>query len=115
MNAGIESRAPDLDRCELDGAWVKTLSDKDLLIAGKTPYGTEFGVYGFLQRYCGVRWYLPGPDGTHAPKRKTLAIPPMDVLDNPFFLSREYFAGSLTPNPSLPPAAADMDKALSVR
>ena len=114
LNPAIKAMAPDLSRCEKDGAWIKALSDRDLLIAGKTPYGTEFGVYGFLQRYCGVRWYLPGPDGTRIPKRATLTVPRMDVLDNPSFVSRQYMAPSLHAAASaiFPcPDAVDMDKA----
>jgi len=111
-NASISQHLPDLNQCEKDGAWLKTLSPQDVLIAGKTPYGTEFGVYGFLARYCGIRWYLPGPNGTHVPKKPTLAIPRIDLLDNPTFISRHFMAPTLHANVMYPcPAAQEMDLA----
>ncbi len=96
LNDSVASELrPDLSRCELDGAWIRTVSPRDLLIAGRTPHGTEFGVYGFLERFCGVRWYLPGPDGTHVPRAKTLALPAIDLLDNPAFISRAFWSPTL--------------------
>ncbi|MCC7085062.1 MAG: DUF4838 domain-containing protein [Pirellulales bacterium] len=37
--------------------------------------GTCKAVVGFLEEHCGVRWFLPAPDGELAPKRSTLAVP----------------------------------------
>lgn len=111
-NASVSDRLPDLSRCEKDGAWVRTLSPRDVLIAGKTSYGTEFGVYGFLERFCGVRWYLPGPNGTHVPKKPTVAIPRVNLLDNPVFISRHFMAPTLHADVMYPcPAAQEMDLA----
>ena len=111
-NPSVAGLMPDLSRCEKDGAWIKTLSPRDVLIAGKTPYGTEFGVYGFLGRFCGIRWYLPGPNGTHVPKKRTIAIPHVDLLDNPRFISRSFWASTLVHSVLYPcPAAQEMDLA----
>ena len=113
VNTSVPKPLPNFDRCEKDGAWIRTLSDRDLLIAGRTPYGTEFGVYGFLQRFCGVRWFLPGPDGTHVPKTPTLRVPlPVEVLDNPVFISRSYSAPTFWDRLDYPcPQAQEMDLA----
>ncbi|MBT4822521.1 MAG: DUF4838 domain-containing protein, partial [Lentisphaerae bacterium] len=113
VNASIPGPLPDLARCEKDGAWIRAISGRDLLIAGKTPYGTEFGVYGFLQRFCGVRWFLPGPEGTHVPKAPSLRIPlPIDRLDNPVFISRSYSAPTFRDRLDYPcPQAQLMDLA----
>ena len=44
---------------------------------GWTQYdavGTLYAVYDFLERFCGVRWYLPGPEGSYVPVRKDLVF-----------------------------------------
>jgi len=57
-------------------------------IGGPSDDGTEFGVYEFLERYVGVRWLLPGEDGTDVPERKTIAVPEGRVQEQPVFFSR---------------------------
>ena len=39
-----------------DGFVIRSIAPNHLVIAGPTPYGTEFGVCDFLERYLGVRW-----------------------------------------------------------
>ena len=65
-------------------------------IAGPTPWGTEFGVCEFLERTLGVRWLMPGPDGTDVPAHRTLAVPLGEVRGEPAFFSRLFsgLAGS---------------------
>lgn len=48
-----------------------------------TPQATCYAVYDFLERFCGVRWYAPGDDGTIIPKAATLAIEGADVRRKP--------------------------------
>jgi len=45
--------------------------------------GTLFGVYDFLERYLGVRWYWPGELGTIVPRRSDLVVGPLDYRDGP--------------------------------
>ncbi len=81
----------DLKKCGEDGAWIKTDSQGNVFIAGKTTQGTEFGVYTFLQDYCGVRWYLPGNNGTYVPKKSQITIPEnLNLLSTPRFISRMF-------------------------
>ena len=45
---------------------------------------TLTGVYDFLERFAGVRFYFPGPHGTIVPKRNGFFLPPViDILDRP--------------------------------
>ena len=44
---------------------------------------TLFGVYEFLERYAGVRFYFPGELGTVVPKTEAVAVPPVDVVVAP--------------------------------
>ena len=50
--------------------------------------GLLFGVYDFLERFCGVRWYYPGKLGCYIPKRDTIMLPPCNYSDWPEFSKR---------------------------
>jgi hypothetical protein len=55
--------------------------------------GTLCGVYYFLEKYCGVRWYMPGELGTVISRRGKLAVPAIDVRRSPVFEQRHVFYG----------------------
>jgi hypothetical protein len=52
-------------------------------------YSTLFGVYDFLERFVGIRWYYPGKDGMIIPFLKTLTIPPVQYCDYPKYIKRQ--------------------------
>ena len=81
---------PDLKQCKYDGYWFKAQPDGSLLIIGSSDKGTEFGIYGFLQDICGVRFYLPERTGTYVPHSRDLLIPLKDTLENPYFEQRRF-------------------------
>ena len=94
-----------------DGFYIRT-AGKDVFIAGvddpaKNPaleikrgggwamlyeHGTIFAVYDFLERFAGVRFYFPGELGTIIPKRTTLALPEINIVERPDFTVRSYSA-----------------------
>lgn len=78
-----------LQRMDNDGFVISFPSSKDILIIGPTDWGTEFGVYEFLEKYLGIRWLLPGPDGEHIPITGTIDIPIQEIKQEPVFFSRE--------------------------
>jgi Domain of unknown function (DUF4838)/Carbohydrate family 9 binding domain-like len=47
-----------------------------------------FGVYDFLERFCGVRWYYPGKLGNFIPAKKDLSLPACNYTDWPEFSKR---------------------------
>lgn len=51
--------------------------------------GTLFGIYDFLERFAGVRFYFPGEAGTVVPKHQTLILPSMDIVDCPDYTVRK--------------------------
>ena len=57
-------------------------------ISSQTPLGVLYGVYEFLERFVGVRWYLPGPLGEIVPKHPQLLLPPTDLQEKPSFAIR---------------------------
>ncbi|MDD3952733.1 MAG: DUF4838 domain-containing protein, partial [Lentisphaeria bacterium] len=82
----------DMSQCQYDGYWLKTGTDGNLLIAGRSDTGTAFGVYGFLQDVCGLRFYLPERAGTYVPRNADLMVAEQASLHNPFFRSRYLYA-----------------------
>ena len=70
-----------------DGFIISTRGNR-IIIQGPSDWGTEFGVYEFLERFVGVRWLLPGADGTDVPLAKTITVPEGTVMDEPVFFSR---------------------------
>jgi len=76
-----------LEGVEGDG-FVIHFHGNRIVIAGATSWGTQFGVYDFLERYIGVRWLMPGPDGEDVPQHLNVSIPQQDVIEEPVFMSR---------------------------
>ena len=69
--------------------YVIDVAPKGITISGPTAWGVEFGVYEFLERFVGVRWLLPGPDGEDVPQHKTLSIPLGVIKEEPAYFSRD--------------------------
>lgn len=85
--------AGELEGMTGDGFLLYSRADA-ILIAGPTVQGTQNGVYGFLERYVGVRWLLPGPDGEDVPQLTELVVPITDVREEPAFMMRQFSLGS---------------------
>jgi hypothetical protein len=62
-----------------------------LVIAGTRVAGTLYGVYDFLERYLGVRWYAPGV--TKTPHISELQLPKVDKLVRPAVVMRDISYG----------------------
>jgi len=71
--------------------------------------GTLYAVYEFLERFCGVRWFMPGELGEVVPHRPTLTVPAnINIKEEPGFMFRWHNdlaagrdserTGSLDPN-----------------
>ncbi len=62
-----------------------------LMIAGGNGRGTLYGVYGYLERYCGCRYFW---DGDVIPKADAIPLCDISVLESPRFEYRgiRYFA-----------------------
>ena len=85
-DAGTEDGTTLLLRCD-DGASAPTDDGGHVCMPpppdGFTAQGTCYAVYDFLERFCGVRWYAPGDDGTVIPKTPTLAVRGKDIRRKP--------------------------------
>ena len=84
----VHSRNLDLSSLDGDGYYID-IADKNIVIAGPTDWGTEYGVYEFLERFVGVRWLMAGKYGEDVPIHSTLEIPVGTFRDEPVFFSRQ--------------------------
>lgn len=87
----VEALGLDLGDLDGDGFVIGFPAPDTMYILGPTDWGTEFGVYEFLERYAGVRWVMPGSAGTHVPVHESIVIPAEPVREEPAFFSRKYF------------------------
>jgi len=72
------------DNLSREGFHIKTIGN-DLVLVGVDDTGTQFGVYTFLEKYLGVRWFWPGELGEVIPHIKTIKIEPIDDIQEPDF------------------------------
>jgi len=73
-----------------EGFVIRTVGDRHVVIVGPSDPGTVFGVYEFLERYVGVRWLMPGPDGVVVPQQRSIGVPQADIRQEPAFFSRRF-------------------------
>ncbi len=58
---------------------------------------TCYAVYDFLERFCGVRWYLPTDVGLVCPRTKSLSVNGQDVRRAPAMKYRELYRAADVP------------------
>ncbi|MCG3149216.1 MAG: hypothetical protein PCFJNLEI_02676 [Verrucomicrobiae bacterium] len=80
----------DLESLDADGFVIRGVDATNIVIAGNTAFGTEFGVTEFLERYLGVRWLMPGAVGEDIPAHATIEVPLESVRSEPVFFSRLF-------------------------
>ena len=61
-----------------------------LTIVARRPRGCLYGVYGYFQRFAGVRWYFPGKDGEMLLHRPDFSLGEFSVVENPSFAGRSF-------------------------
>ena len=76
------------DSADEDGFSIRT-SGEQITIEGNSSRGAMYGVYYFLDRLCGIRWF--SADYTYVPQRDTFALPALDITEAPRFRYREIF------------------------
>lgn len=53
--------------------------------------GTLFGVYDFIEKFLGVRWFMPTETGEFIPKKSSLILPSINIKDEPAFITRNLY------------------------
>lgn len=82
---GRDSKTADLKRNDQYGGIWGTLNE----------HATLFGVYDFLERFCGVRFYFPNELGIYIPKNQPVELPEISIYDRPDFEVRNlsFYSG----------------------
>ena len=77
------------EKLDRDGFFIKTDGNR-IFITGcdggkgtKLQRATLYGVFDFLERFAGVRYYFPGEIGTIVPKKRDWALPAIDIAERP--------------------------------
>lgn len=91
---GAEAQAAGLTGKELptEGFAIKTAPNRVYIVGNGN--GVSWGIYEFLERYVGIRWYWPdyknefGRSGVYVPETKNLVIKPVHLTDAPVFPKR---------------------------
>ncbi|MEA3401796.1 MAG: DUF4838 domain-containing protein [Armatimonadota bacterium] len=91
--AYVQSLEIEMDTDSVDAYTIRFPAPDTVVILGASPSGTEFGVYGFLERFLDVRWLLPGESGRDVPEQATIVIEDEPVRDEPVFMSRLFSGG----------------------
>ena len=74
-----------------DDAFILDSTDpRNIIIVGPTCWAIKFAVCEFLERYLGIRWLFPGPDGEDVPKVNTISIARERIEQKPAFISRLF-------------------------
>ncbi|GEM_PF-6963026 len=77
-----------IDEIKDDGFRI-IVYNNNLYIVGAIDRGTMYGVYHFLDKYLGMRWY--SPEFSVTPSNSTISVPVVNDLQNPRFTYREIF------------------------
>ena len=64
---------------------------------------TLFGVYGFLDRHVGIRFYFPGELGTVVPRAESVDLPLQSYSVTPRFSTRYCYVRGAGPYPGIDP------------
>ena len=86
----IEALGIPWDGVESDAFIIYPVDEHNILVVGKTGWGTEFAVYEFLERYVGVRWLMPGENGEDVPPQTDIQVAAAPVFQQPAFISRSF-------------------------
>ena len=70
-------------------------------------HGTLMGVYGFLERFAGCRFYFAHDLGTVVPRRTCICVPAQNRTIKPACVIREYYLGSV---PAFPDGGKTSDE-----
>lgn len=89
LTSFVKAQKINLHNLDEDGFILQGINAKNFIIIGGSDWGTEFGIYAFLERYIGVLWLMPTEMGVDIPKHATVILPDSKVIDTPLYLSRQ--------------------------
>ena len=93
---GVRGVSVDTSALTEDGFIIRTVGE-DIVITGKTPRGTVYGVYRFLEMFIGFKCFTK--DIETFDRVDELIVEDLDITENPAFEYREvYFRAAFDPD-----------------
>ena len=84
-----------------DGFIIRKVDNSNFIILGGSDWGTEFGVYSFLERFLEVQFLMPTDIGTAIPILSSIYLPNINIIDNPIYISRQISPININRNEAL--------------
>lgn len=69
-------------------AYIVSVQPRQVMLTGRSAWGSYWAVCQFLEDYVGVRWLIPGPLGEDVPHLSSLTVPVGTKTYSPVMLSR---------------------------
>ncbi len=88
IGSGVRGVTVNTDHLSDDGFIIKTVGE-DIVIAGKTPRGTVYGVYHFLEKFINLKSFTKDVESFDF--ISTLEVEDLDITENPAFEYREMY------------------------
>ncbi len=88
IGADVRGEQTDVSALSDDGFVIKTRGE-DIVIAGKTPRGTVYGVYRFLEKFINFKCFTK--DVESFDMVETLVVEDLELCENPAFEYREIY------------------------
>ena len=85
----VNGRKIDFSKLDEDGFLLEKANANNFIIVGGSDWGTEFGVYSFLERFVGVIDLMPTDIGMDIPSHTSVIVPDIKIGEAPVYLSRQ--------------------------
>ena len=72
-----------------DGFLFRKVDNQNFIIVGGSDWGTEFGIYTFIEKYLDAQFLMPTDIGFNYSKKAGIQIPETNIIENPVYLSRQ--------------------------
>ncbi|MCQ2399193.1 MAG: hypothetical protein MJ072_01660, partial [Clostridia bacterium] len=89
IGENVRGKTNDLSRIEKEEGYLITEDGEDIVITGRGSRGVLYGVYRFLEIYCGFRCFIKGVEKIDRIDR--LQIEDVDLCESPAFSYREAY------------------------
>lgn len=92
-----DESATQLNKTDLNGdGFILDITPDGIFLNAKVDRGLIFGVYRFLERFLGVRFF--NTDCEKVPTVSTLDLPETQIIEKPAFAMRSYLNGKMLDN-----------------
>lgn len=85
----VKAQGISVSSLDEDAYILQSIDPQHFIIVGGSDWGTEFGVYAFLEKFLGVHWLMPTDLGTDIPLNRNLILSQVNITESPTYISRQ--------------------------